>query len=114
MKKLNGYLGQEAWRVGRSRGDRSRTSLILLHTSLLTFLMITTTVAMATAQQETDTESTRSKIPTEPDDQPHEFSPLLPKRTQDGEEKKWGKSVVLRLLLTSTLVSLSFGVTQVP
>ncbi|KXT11051.1 hypothetical protein AC579_1977 [Pseudocercospora musae] len=64
--------------------------------------------------QETDAESTMSKFSTANHTELHESSPLLPKAKDHVEEKKWGKSVVLRLLLTSTLVSLSFGVTQVP
>ncbi|KAI5365462.1 putative major facilitator superfamily, MFS transporter superfamily [Septoria linicola] len=50
-----------------------------------------------------------------------ERSPLLGHKPRDetasqqhSEERSWGKSIVLRLLFTSTIVSLSFGVTQVP
>ncbi len=43
---------------------------------------------------------------------PGETTPLIAKGTT--EEKKWGKSVVHRALLAGFMVSLSFGVTQVP
>ena len=41
-----------------------------------------------------------------------EETPLLPNPPR--KPKKWGKSVTYLVLLTSFLVSLSFGVTQVP
>lgn len=46
-----------------------------------------------------------------------ETSPLLPKdatASKKQKERKWAKSVVYRILVTAFLVSLSFGVTQVP
>lgn len=47
---------------------------------------------------------------------PSESSPLLPKDSTNKEEAptKWRKSVTYRVLLAGFLVSLSFGVTQVP
>ena len=47
------------------------------------------------------------------EDGPREDSPLLPKPATPAKSK-WAVSVVSRLLFTSFLVSLSFGVTQVP
>ena len=44
---------------------------------------------------------------------PSEDTPLL-ERKQSRVEQLWHKSTVYRVLLTSFLVSLSFGVTQVP
>lgn len=47
----------------------------------------------------------------------HETSPLLPRKSspsKDAKRRKWPKSVIYRLLLTAFLVSVSFGVTQVP
>lgn len=48
----------------------------------------------------------------------HETSPLLPKKPcpskPSSRRRKWPKSVIYRLLLTAFLVSVSFGVTQVP
>lgn len=43
---------------------------------------------------------------------PGEATPLLPR--EEAKEQKRGKSVVYRLLLCAFMVSLSFGVTQVP
>lgn len=77
--------------------------------------------------EEDDRESTKSKTtPSSTDDTASERSPLLGNRKpsprdeplQRPEDEQgsipWGKSVVLKLLFTSTIVSLSFGVTQVP
>lgn len=45
----------------------------------------------------------------------HESTPLLQSQKHDDiPQRKWPKSVVYRVLLTAFLVSLSFGVTQVP
>ena len=45
-----------------------------------------------------------------------EISPLLPKQktSTNRSKRKWAKFVVYRVLITSFLMSLSFGVTQVP
>lgn len=49
-----------------------------------------------------------------------ERSPLLGGREQEQEQQQeqrlqpWGASIIFKLLFTSTIVSLSFGVTQVP
>jgi hypothetical protein len=42
----------------------------------------------------------------------HETTPLLP--SEAAETSKYGKSVLYRALLCGFMVSLSFGVTQVP
>lgn len=47
-------------------------------------------------------------------DEPSEDTPLLLKREQSRVSVLWNRSTVYRVLLTSFIVSLSFGVTQVP
>lgn len=61
-------------------------------------------------------ESSGSKSPSTKSTSISENSPLLPKNTTASKEKerKWPMSVVYRVLITAFLVSLSFGVTQVP
>jgi hypothetical protein len=44
--------------------------------------------------------------------QPSETTPLIP--TGESEPKRFGKSIVYRALICGFMVSLSFGVTQVP
>lgn len=46
--------------------------------------------------------------------QGQETTPLLPRQEPEEEKPKWGKSVLYRALLCAFIVSLSFGVTQVP
>lgn len=58
---------------------------------------------------ETRAESTTSERAPLLGNKPRDHSPV-----QQGDAGKWSASVVLKLLFTSTIVSLSFGVTQVP
>ena len=62
-----------------------------------------------------DEDSLKSPSPSIKSISTSETSPLLPKVSRSKKpERKWPKSVVYRVLVTAFIVSLSFGVTQVP
>lgn len=60
-------------------------------------------------------ESTKSTSGSVKSSSTSETAPLLPKDSSSNKtQRKWPKSVVYRVLITAFIVSLSFGVTQVP
>ena len=55
-----------------------------------------------------------ASAPTKEDPSTGETSPLLPKAPQKKKsQRRWPRSVLYRVLITSFIMSLSFGVTQV-